>query len=282
MSDENIEKLMEQVSSEKERIESLKSVTTTEELTPEVKQTEEVDPYLEEAVKMGYKPDYDGPNKKSAKRFVEDKSFFDKIAAQNKKIDELIEFNKRTIAQAEKAEKIAYERALQDIANKKLEAVDMADKQAYLLAEQEEARLRQVSIPQEAPKQPDEHPDVVAFKTRHAEWLNSGDDESKKMRAFVAGKAAELNALDPNYDPALAVRQIEEELKERFSHKFDNDNRKGVALVSETTVSEGKVKTLSDRLTTEQKNYIKKARQYGSKMTDEQYAKRLEMIGELK
>jgi hypothetical protein len=54
-------------------------------------------------------------------------------------------------------------------------------------------------------------------------------------------------------------------------------------MVAKSTVSSGSSpKTLAGRLSTQQKNFVKTAAVYGSKLTEEDYAKQLQITGDLR
>lgn len=259
------------------------------EVVPEDVKSE--DPYLDEAVKAGYDPDYKGPNRKTPEQFVKDGSFFKKIDAQNKKIEELTKVVKQSLSHNEKLEKAAFDKAARELDQARdqaimegdLNAVKVIEEQKNIVLEQRMAKNQEEPIPAEIT------PDLQEFLSRNGSWFNHDTPENSRMvkAADLIDKliAEELNEKGQRLSQKDHLKLVEERLREipMFSHKFPEDMNKKAALTTRSTVSEGNHndKGLAGRLTKQQKDFVKQARTYGSKLTEEAYAKQLKLTGEL-
>lgn len=251
--------------------------------------SESSDPYLEEALKSGYDPNYKGPNKKTAEQFVKDGSFFKKIDTQNKKIDELIAFNKQQMELNKKVEIAAYEKALRDIQSKKLQAIKEADVDGALQFEKQAEEVKhQLETSKTTPVlSKEEHLEtklskqVLDFQEKHKSWLNGTTPEDRKMKAFLKGKVTEFLEVDPNYPEEEAIKEIEEELHKKFPNKFENQNQNKPSMITKSTVSTDGKKLPLEKLTDRQKDFIKRAKQIDPNYKTEEYIRQLKLTGQL-
>lgn len=219
---------------------------------------------------------------KSKEQFDKDGSFFRKIEAQNKKIDELIEFNKQTLDHAKKVEKAAKEQALKDLQLQKIEAIKLGDLNGVNEVErQSEAIKEELSVAQQSPVVPLSE-EAKAFKQRNT-WLSGTSSEDLLMQEEALLVLNQLKRLSPDISEDAVIQKIEAKVKLNFPHRFENPNKSQVQLTTTSTVSNtiSTSDSLGDRLTAQQKEFVKKARSYGSKLTNEEYAKQLELTGDL-
>lgn len=247
----------------------------------------DTDPFLDEAVKSGYDPNYKGPNKKSAEQFVKDGSFFKKIESQNKKIDELIGLVKENDTRAAKLEKAAYDKAMADITAARDRAIVAGDLPKVRALEAEKAAKAKDAAPiiakteNEAPKLTQ---DLLDFQERNKDWFNHQTPENRKMVAaadFIdkyIGKEAHEKGITLSQKEHLEL--VEKEMKERFPAHFETKQPKP-QIRSSGSSSESSGSKLADRLTKQQKEFVTKARTYGSKLTNEEYARQLKLTGDL-
>lgn len=272
------------VSSEKETTENVVNEVTNE-------SEETTDPYLDEALKSGYDPNYRGPNKKTPEQFVKDGSFFKKIDSLKKENEEIKRILTQQSEHALKVEQAAYEKAIRDLELKKIEAVAQADIEAYQEADirqrQEHQRFQESQVPAK-PTQTQEHSkEVMDFVERNKSWFNNDTPENKLMATAADGLcnlvALEAEAKGEKIDINEQLHRVEERIKRLYPEKFVNEAKMKPKSVASSTVSSGESpKTLANRLSSRQKQFIKQAREYGSKLTEEQYAKQLELTGELR
>jgi len=226
---------------------------------------------------------------KDKETFDRDGSFFKKIEAQNRKIDELIEFNRQSIEHGRKVEKAAYEKALRDLQIEKIELIKNADAEGVIALEQraevvkEQIKEFEKPIPINETNNQVLDAESIYFKERNSSWINGSSEEDKRMQAMSRAVISYLQETEPNISSKDAVDRIENELKEKFPKRFENQYKDKPALITlSTTDRNNKKSDLIGKLTQQQKDFVKKAKKYGSKLTEEEYAKQLELTGDLR
>jgi len=186
----------------------------------------EISPVEQEARAQGWVPkdDFNGEEHKwvDAGEFLRRGELFGKIESQNKELKAIRE----TLAQFKdhhsKVQEAAYKRALQDLKDKKKEA--LLDGNADLVIEVDEqladVKAQQQQIQSQATAQPEqvEHPEFVAFRNNN-QWY----DRTPTMRGWADGRGLELRA--EGKSPSEILRTIEREVKQQFPTKFENPNR---------------------------------------------------------
>lgn len=289
------ERLDQQIKEEMAKLEAMqKEATVSKTETPEstvaknATTDEASDPYLEEAIKSGYDPNYSGPNKKSPEQFVKDGSFFKKIEEQKKAINELKKLFQESEARSIKIERETRERTLKELQAQKEEAVAIADVAEYkrieALERAEAEKLKEVPV---KPVQNELPPEMTEFAERNKDWFNNATPENLLMAKAADGLceviAEEARLNGETLSLVEQLKRVEERIKDVFPKRFRNVNQDKPALVGGVAPqASGKAKTLADRLSSEQLAYIKKAREYGSKLTNEEYARQLQISGDLK
>lgn len=247
------------------------------------------DAYLEEALKMNYNPNYSGPDRKTPEEFVKNASFFRKINAQNKKIDELSNIVKQTMDHSAKLEKAGYEKALRDLEDAKVQAVSEGDVERYRAyntqAEVVKEKVDSFSRPQvqEAPKITQE---LLDFQKRNETWFNNQSDENIEMAEaadFIDKRIAkQLYERGQIISQSEHLKMVEDKIKKLYPHRFEEDKKPTMTIKSSGESKSISKDELSGRLTESQRKFIQTARQYGSKLSNEEYAKQLDLLGELK
>jgi hypothetical protein len=270
-----------------EEKEEVKATETPETHSETVDQT--TDPFLEEAIKMGYDPNHKGPNKKTPEQFVKDGSFFKKIDAQKKEIDELKRLFKESADRSLKIEQATRERVIHELQEKKMQAVSEGDIEKYEQAEKEQQKVREEIAPVAKPLQdtPQTPVEIKEFTERNSSWFNLQTPENELMAKAADGLcsvvAEEARLAGENLTMSEQLRRVEEKIKVLFPKRFENLNKEKPASVATSTVASGETtKGLASRLTQRQKDFIRSAKAYGSKLTEEQYAKQLQLTGELR
>ena len=243
----------------------------------------DVDPFLEQAIKEGFDPNYKGPNKKTPEQFVKDGSFFRKIDSLNKKIDELADFNRQTLEHNKKLEKASYEKALRDLQMQKLDAIRNGDVDNVLTIEKQaeamQAHINQQATP--APAAPDLSKEVVDFRTKHQDWITGTSAEDKRMQVMTQKIIEFLNETSPGISEAEGIKEIEKRLKVEFPSRFSNPNQSNASLTAESTTSKNKEQDYTGLLSDRQKEFYKNAKKYGSKLTLKEYVNQLRLTGDL-
>lgn len=247
---------------------------------------------LEEAMKMGFDPKFQGPNKKSPKEFIRDGSFFRKIEAQNKKIDDLLHVikglddhtQKLSKANAEK-ERQGYEKALKELTVKRSEAVQEGDIHKFHAAEAELADLNR-NKPLPAPTtgqetlQPSE--DMKDWAKENESWFNN-KPENKRMVREADGLFTLEKEDNPNLSDIEILKIVKEKIQVLHPERFENLNKSKPVAVTKSSIARSTVSSgLESKLTDRQLNFYKSAKAAGSKMTIQDYAKQLEITGDLK
>ena len=167
----------------------------------------------------GWQADFDGENKKSAKEFLHDGSFF-------KKIDELKQENKqvkdtmaqmsghyeKVMASERKKSEAEYERRIEDLKAEKIEALDEGDNKRVVDIDEQ---IRTTEKPVEQPAQ------NVEFDS----W--SKDNDWYNTNTFLRVEADKIG--EAYYQSGLRGRQlydsIGEHVKELHPDKFTNSKR---------------------------------------------------------
>lgn len=289
------EKLDEQIKQEMARIEA-KSDSSKKELTSidtksEVISTDtksDVDPFLEEAKKMGYKEDYDGKDKKSPEQFVKDGSFFKKINELKRESEETKKMVRQLAEHNAKLEKASYEKALRELQAEKDKAVENADSARYKAIE---ARQKEVAQQMDQVKPTDLNPieisqELLNWQEENKSWFNNQTDENLEMAEaanFIDQRIAkQAQERGTKLTQSEQLKMVTDKIKRLYPHRFENAEQSKPKLVASSTATEGKGTNLADRLTKQQKEFVTNARRYGSKLTNEAYAKQLKMTGELR
>lgn len=226
---------------------------------------------------------------KSEEQYEKDGSFFRKIEAQNKKIDELLEFNRQALERNAKLAKLAAEDKLKTLNNAKLDAINNGDANRVMSIEQKMAiaqeELKQIEIPKAIPPVVEPSKEGAEFAKRNASWINGTDQESHRIKVLAKKVIEYLNETAPNTSESDGIKEIEAEIRAKFPHRFENSNQKKAAMTFENTApseSRDSKKNLANRLSKQQRDFVSKAREMGSKMTNEKYAEQLLLTGDLK
>ncbi|HEY1645637.1 MAG TPA: hypothetical protein VGF75_04665, partial [Candidatus Saccharimonadales bacterium] len=265
-----------------------------------------------EAMEQGWKPGYDGPNKKSAEQFIKDGSFFKKIDAQNKEINELRQAFKNLSQIQKKTEKVTYEKALAELRAVRDAAVEVGDVERVRsldphLDEQKEKikeldRQAQVEASTEAQVTDQApHQEAVNFRDRNKAWFGNFNNsnvealQGDEKRNYQMTKAAlayddyigmKVKMGELKISPDQHIKAVEDFIKETYPDKFTNPNRSApAAVVKSSSASSGDTSTgkLSAHLSDRQKEQYKLYKSIDPKFgTLDEFAKHLDIIGELK
>jgi hypothetical protein len=264
-----------------------------EEVTASVEPSDDSDPFLEEAIKSGFDPKYDGPNKKTAEQFVKDGSYYAKIAAQNKKIDELKNLVQQSLNHSTKLEKAAYDKALNDLKRDRDRAVLEADlNKVHALDAEYQIKSKEIAPINERlaeADQPQITQDLLDFQERNKDWFNNQSDENAEMveaADFIDKRIAlQLRQQGKTISQGEHLKLVEEKIQKLYRHRFVNENQEKPSLTTKSTVgTSGKSSEdkLVGRLTERQLQFVKQARTYGSKLTNAEYARQLQVTGDLR
>lgn len=130
----------------------------------------------------------------------------------------------------QKAEREAYERAKADIERKKLEAVEMGDKDAYIAAQEQEKNLAppKQADQKPAPQQQDVDPAYVEWKSKNT-WY----DQYPELAVEAENVGIALWQSGKYQNTAQVFDQITQAMKRKYPQYFHNQNRDAPAAVNE-------------------------------------------------
>lgn len=292
------ERLMKELQDATEELNKL----TEEVSNAEQKTSESVDPILEQAIKDGYNPNYDGPDKKTPEQFIRDGSFFKKINAQKKDIEDLKSTIQDLVRQHKKMEEMGYQKAIDELKAMRNQAIEEGDVvkvnalDDHIQQEREKMRNSEVHVEPNREAPPEVHPAAVNFKEKNSNWffnydvnkseseLTQEERENKEMTemALIYDEHLGKNKIDPE----RAMHLIEDRVQQYYKHRFENPKRDeptAVASASRSTDGSLSTKSLVSRMTPRQKNQYEMFSSFDKSFgTIEDYAKHLEKIGELK
>ena len=282
------EELQKQIEAAKAQINNLKEEVAAEEPVSNVETAsaeESKDPYLDEAIKMGYNPNYDGPNKKSPEQFVKDGSFFRKIEGLNKKIEQMSTVIQDLDTHNKKVAQAAYEKGVQDALARRNQAVQEGDVDAFNKAELDLQNLKkQQPVVAEAPVQ--QQPKAPEVTEEMKSWAKENESWFNAQNPRLVREADGLFVLEKEENPNLSDKEILQRVKDAIvrlhPEKFENPNKERPAPVSRSSVTSNKSSNLEGRLTDRQLQFLKTAQRLGAKITVEDYVKQLKMTGELR
>lgn len=207
----------------------------------EVGEQEQQIDYEKEALDNGWNPDYDGPNKKTAKQFVEDgKNILPIVQSARKKAEaradalearlrETEANTQRSIQALQKQAERETERKLAELREQKLKAVGNADKEEFERIEKEEKELLKPSEQEPektSAKDVRKDPVILAWESEN-DWYDTDED----MTAYANGISGVLRGQTDKTGKAF-LDLVAERVRKQFPHKFRNprkDNHTGAA-----------------------------------------------------
>lgn len=211
------------VGSEEEHTEEAVVVenATSEPVTQEQPAPEQYSDVEKDAIEKGWKPD-GGP--KTAEEYIRSEPLYKEISASHKRIKELKDTVDQLSAHMQKQQEIGYTKAIKELEQAKVEAIQLGDVDAVHKIEEE--------IKQHAPAaEPARHESAEAksFFQRHENWLQDPSYEAQKMREFAEKRDKEL--LTYNLSAEEHIKIIEKDLHGEFPQKFEPIENKAPAAV---------------------------------------------------
>lgn len=251
----------------------------------EVETKEESEPYLKEALEMGYNPNHQGPNKKTPEQFVKDGSFFrkiDELKKENKDIKSLLQ---QQIDRANKIEKQKLESKLNSIQQDKIQKVADGDLDGYRFSEDQEKavqeQLKVHNVPVETTPAGNAISDTVKdFLEDNKAWCNFNTPKNKEMAEDMDYECRKIALRDPNMSEKEILDQAMIKVRKVHSDYFENSETKRPASVAKSTVSTSSNSSM-EKLTTQQQKFLKDAKRYGLNISADEYIKQLKSSGEL-
>jgi len=174
-----------------------------------------VDTSIEDrAAAMGWKPKGDLPDGKEfvdAKEFIARKPLFDKIHAQNEKLQNLELTLKETSEHVLKVQEIAYKKAVRDLYNERKAAVNDADAERV---NEIDGELSQLSVDRPQEKPPTEY---LAWEKENP-WFTSDDE----MFAFACANFDAHVKRNPNAKLDDVLVKVTKATKRAFPENFED------------------------------------------------------------
>lgn len=239
----NEEEVLNDVEVEQENFEQQETQETQE---------EQID-YEKEALEMGWNPNYDGPNKKSAQEYYEDGLKIQPILQANlkkerQKVEELQSQllnhqsnTEKSILALQKHFERETQRKINEIQEGKLQAVKNADEEAFKRLDAEEKELLKTPQPKAEPNYSND-PTFKQWKTENSwygtdqDLTNYADWYSNKIRPTTDKKGREFLDL------------VAEQVRKQFKDKFKNPRKENYSAASPSTRSQPSKTTSFDSL----------------------------------
>ena len=190
-------------------------------------QEQQID-YEAEAREMGWSPEYNGPNKKSAKQYYEDglniqpilqanlRKEREKVTALESRLQETEETTKRSLAAMQKHFERETQRQIEEIRAKKKLAVKNADEEAFEKLEAEEKELLKPKEEPEEKKDLKSDPIIQKWEQDNP-WYGKDEDLTDYANGYS-------NRLRPTTDKTGRefMDLVAEQVKKKFPDKFRN------------------------------------------------------------
>lgn len=178
------------------------------------------------AMEMGWRPreEFDGSDDDfiDAKEFIRRKPLFEKIESQSKQLKNVEKALKALQEHYTAREEAAVKNAIKALKEQRKEALSNGDGEAFealddqiKTAEREAERLKQLD---NAPTEPELHPDFVAWTKRNS-WYN----DVGYMRKWADDYGQEL--ANQGKSPHEVLKEVEKAVRKEFANKFTNPNK---------------------------------------------------------
>lgn len=259
--------------------------------------TKEYTEIEKKAIEIGWDPNHQGKTFVAAEEYVNRAPLFRRIEEQSKELRELKNIQKQTLDHISSVRQDAYDKALQDLENKKLHAVSTGDVERYKAVEVEanSIKTKMANDPITKQTQPQPDPDIMNWVSKNSSWYNTDSVENRKMKAaaelidtFMTNNARIEQNISKDQIPKLNIKEhfetVEKEVKRLFPHRFENMNREQPSAVGKsTTGSSGNVVStnLVSRLTPQQRIMGERFYKGDKDYPLEKYAADLEATGRL-
>lgn len=230
---------------------------------PEHSPTEQV------ALKQGWVPkeEFVGDEHKwvDAGEFIRRGELFEKIDSQNRKLKDIEKTFGAYKSHMENVEQVAYERALRELKQQKVTALEEGDAKTVVQVEDaiEELKAKQGEKVHEA-QSVEPHPEFQAW-TRENSWYNT----SGPMRAYADAAGRELAAQGKS--PADVLKEVSKLVRDEFPNKFRNPNRDKPSAVEAGEKTSSGSSSKSKVTLTEEQTRVMNTLVRGGHITKEKY-----------
>lgn len=236
----------------------------------------------QEALKQGWNPDYEGPNKKSAEQFLKDGSFFKKIDSQNKKIDDLSNTIKALVEHNKRLETAKYEEGYQKALSERQQAIEDGNVAAFNTAEaklHEQLKFKQQL--DQIPSMDDEQKEMLSkFKEKHDSWFTKPDKESQEMTKLAV--AYDQYNLQQGLSQKDSIKEVENIIRLKYPHRFENPKQEKAPTVIKQIPIKSIGVDLKSKLSEQQRWMFDQASRVDKSLKLESYINQLKSIGAIK
>lgn len=196
-----------------------------------------------EAMSQGWDPDYDGPNKRTAREFIDRGSFIKRISEQGKQLADMQKKLDFIMQREQEVKKAAAEEAIKALKLKKQTAIEDRDGAAVIEIDEKLDEAKQIlaevkETPSAAAATEEEIPTEFRAWIETHKWY----EEDPEMRAVAEAIGRVYMDKHPNVkDPMKVLDHIEVSMKERYprSHYFNNTARTRQGAVESSTRRRG-------------------------------------------
>lgn len=238
----------------------------------------QTDPIVERAMEMGWRPkeEFEGDEADfiEAKEYVQRKPLYDKIGQQSKQIKNLGQAVEALRVHNGKVEQAAYNKALEDLRGKRVQALQEGEfYQADKLENEIKSVERQVQEIQKQPPlvqvEPEIHPEFAQWQNKNP-WYQS----TKYMREFADEVGSRLAG---TATPGEVLKLVESAVRKEFPHKFSNPNKVDAPSVG-VSKNAGRVKDAEISMPEEDRKIMNTILRATPNMTKEDYIKQYKLI----
>lgn len=183
-----------------------------------------------EAMSQGWDPDYDGPNKRTAREFIDRGSFIKRISEQGKQLADMQKKLDFIMQREQEVKKAAAEEAIKALKLKKQMAIEDRDGAAVIEIDEQLDNAKQIlkeaskDVSKSAAVEEEEIPQEFRSWVDTNKWY----EEDPEMRAVAEAIGRVYMDKHPNLkDPSKVLDHIEKSMKERYprSQYFNNPAR---------------------------------------------------------
>ncbi len=211
---------------EKEDKEEVVTEVVVETKEPEGKSEPQKKEYTEteqQAIDQGWNPDFDGPNQRSAREFLDRGELLTKIKQQSAELRKVTDMVGALSDHNKQVYKAGYERAIKDLRVAKAQAIDKGEGATVVQIDEaidnHQAELRKLEARPTTQQQVGPTQEFTSFVERN-DWYK----ETASMRHWAHGMAIEFAKVNPDATEADVYKFIEKEVRKEFPAKF---NRRG-------------------------------------------------------
>lgn len=235
-----------------------------------------------EAMEKGWSPEgIPGKRHKSAEEFLAAGELIDKLEAvssENKRYRETVE---HMLKRFQDKEKLAYERAAQDILSQREAAVADGDQERFqrLDAQYNNIQKEMEAIPSTEQIEQERTAKMVAdFETRNKTWYNADTLDNYKMMQDAIQEENRLASNFPNLPAEERLKAVEQTIRQRYaSHDAFKNSRRESAVPAVTNNEQKRAIRKETKLTGDQEKFYQSIKSIDPKYTREQYLKDMEL-----